>query len=104
MEGNHDIRQVGMFVIYVYAPIDKAMILNITMIKFPAAGTRNCRDHPELILFLQGVEIQRLNTLLSQHRQREKSTDKISLDRHSYEVQIQELSTLISNQDSQLEK
>ena len=51
-------------------------------------------DHLELVVLFQGAEIERLIESLNGYKLKYKELEKVELDRHSYEVQIKELTEL----------
>jgi hypothetical protein len=47
--------------------------------------------HLELVCLLQAAEIERLSQCLEEFQMRLREGERVELDRHSYEVQIKEL-------------
>lgn len=57
-------------------------------------------DQLELVVLFQGAEIERLIESLDDYKLKYKAIEKIELDRHSYEVQIRELTELCEMNES----
>ena len=60
--------------------------------KLPGSNQNVLANNLEVALLFQSAEIERLNKSLAQQKQIDKVKSKNNLDRHSYEVQIKELS------------
>ena len=57
-------------------------------------------EHLELVVLFQGAEIERLIESLNDYKLKYKELEKVELDRHSYEVQIKELTELCQSLES----
>ena len=63
----------------------------------PGEKKRFMGDHPEVVCLLQAAEIERLHEYLQEYRERNLEIERKELDRHSYEVQIKELTERLAN-------